>query len=1117
MSEEVDIYAETVATPHEATTLPPPARAARSEAVTERSQLRRPEGRVGPYVLERKLAQGGMGAVYVAWSTSLERRVALKLLLKEDDRHLRERFLIEARAAARLRHPNVVAVHEVGQAQGRLYLVMDLVEGESLADRVQREGPLDPRRAAEIVRKLAEALQQAHSQAILHRDVKPANVLLNAEDEPLLTDFGLAKDLRQSQGHTRSGDVLGTPAYMPPEQAGGQPERVDHRADVYSLGATLYELLTARPPFVGGRVLEVLSQVTTKVPEPPRKLRPELPRDLDTIVRRCLEKEPELRYGSAAELGEDLRRFLEHRPILARPATPLESLGKWIRRNRRVAGAVGATSAAAALLAITLLVGFLVRLSAEQEQTRAALEQARANGRRAERFAEERGQALARARVSEREALTSLRESKERAARVRDQHAVALRAFNALLFETRRRVRARVGQDADWATQRQRDKDVDQLMPLRLPAGAALPDQRAEFAHALARIGALRLKELDPVGADYACQQAVEILERVPGSPGLGSALLGWGHAKLALEDEHGAYSAWSRALPLLSGAERARLEERLQPLAAMVEKDQARATLQRSFRRATTEQEAAEALTAAFSIFMREKMSKLPPGPERERMATEVAATQAQVAARGALEAASRTKRRRSELPSGRVALRDALRRARAAGTLSRLLGERAFHVRDDDDGGEVALRLCLRARGEGLAIEVVRHDLSGRDGRSELRTLLDGELRLLETRYVSGATEGLIRPEQGRLIARWGQDRSRVRSYDSQALPTTLLAFLYPLLLDEGLPARAQAPLYTDLKKLVHSYPHELRDLGAEPLPCGGVLRRLQIYAREDRFGAISALYPAGGGAPRVLRYRHRSGYTYTAIDAAGYAQLLERFAQHEPQPPPPPPAPPQARDYLAPPGRFQVGPGARVGQRIVQISRSGGAESRREIALVGQREGAWLIESTQSVLGEELVFGLEVDQRDGRVRRAVVLSEGQVLNCPLPAPVASAAQGSSEELLHFTLPGGAKVLARRSETSSGVSVVGVEGAYAGALLSAVGEGFRRELREEPRRLEVEVGAQVLGALRFDYGDDLSEWRSAHPAVQALASGLLRRRSPHVETFLSAIESDARPRCPW
>ena len=307
----------------------------------------RREGFLGPYKLIRELARGGMGVVYEAEREGLDRKVALKQLLAGGQATAAEveRFLVEARIAARLRHPHIVGIHDVGQEGGNPYFAMDFIEGEDLNSRLGREGPLPGREAADLTRKLAEALSYAHARAVLHRDIKPANVLLHG-GEPILTDFGLAKDVQQEgqSGLTQAGAVMGTPSYMPPEQAEGQNELVDRRADVYSLGATLYAMLTGEPPFKGATVLNTITKVLSHDPVPPRKHRPEVERDLEVICLKCLEKEPDARYPTAQALAEDLARFLADQPIEARSPSVLERGRKWVRRNKAIASVLALCS-----------------------------------------------------------------------------------------------------------------------------------------------------------------------------------------------------------------------------------------------------------------------------------------------------------------------------------------------------------------------------------------------------------------------------------------------------------------------------------------------------------------------------------------------------------------------------------------------------------------------------------------------------------------------------------------------------------------------------------------------------------------------------------------------------
>jgi predicted Ser/Thr protein kinase/tetratricopeptide (TPR) repeat protein len=261
-------------------------------------------------VVERELARGGMGAVFVANQVEMGRRVALKVLLPGSSPILRERFLVEARAVARLDHPHVVKVFDVGEDRGRTYLAMELVEGRSLDEAIAREGPLAGPQAAALLAPVADALEAAHAAGILHRDLKPHNILIDARGVPRLTDFGVAKDELQAKSLTATGQLLGTPAFMAPEQAGGERELLGPASDVYGLGATLYKLLTGVSPFEGHTGVSLLTAVFQKPPRPPSELAPIDPA-LDAIVLRCLAKAPADRYPSARALGEALRRYAQ--------------------------------------------------------------------------------------------------------------------------------------------------------------------------------------------------------------------------------------------------------------------------------------------------------------------------------------------------------------------------------------------------------------------------------------------------------------------------------------------------------------------------------------------------------------------------------------------------------------------------------------------------------------------------------------------------------------------------------------------------------------------------------------------------------------------------------------
>jgi hypothetical protein len=315
------------------------------------------------YDILGELGHGAMGVVYKARHLRLKCPVALKMIRARADAGEQElaRFRAQAEAAAQLQHPNIVHIYEVGEHQGLPYFALEFCPGGSLEKKLGGT-PLPPQPAAQLVETLARAMHAAHARGIVHRDLKPANVLLVPSErpeavalgtgpgpaeryDPKVTDFGLAKRLDVEVGQTQACAILGTPSYMAPEQASGNSKEIGPAADVYALGAILYELLTGRPPFKGASLADTLEQVRSQEPLPPRRLQPKCPRDLETICLKCLQREPEKRYAIAEELAADLGRFQENKPILARPVGRLEKAAKWAWRR----------PAAAALLLVSAL------------------------------------------------------------------------------------------------------------------------------------------------------------------------------------------------------------------------------------------------------------------------------------------------------------------------------------------------------------------------------------------------------------------------------------------------------------------------------------------------------------------------------------------------------------------------------------------------------------------------------------------------------------------------------------------------------------------------------------------------------------------------------------------
>jgi TolB-like protein/Flp pilus assembly protein TadD/predicted Ser/Thr protein kinase len=319
-----------------------------SEAGLQKNE--RMQVQFGDYDLIEEIGRGGQGVVYRARQKSLNRTVALKVIglgQWSSTPHLK-RFRHEAEAAASLEHTQIVPIYEIGERDGSCYFSMKFIEGGQLDDVLQRE-PMPPRRAAELLVKIARTVHFAHERGILHRDIKPGNILLDRYGEPHLTDFGLARLIEQESTITNSFDVLGTPSYMAPEQAAGRTRELTPAADIYSLGAIFYQMLTGQPPFAGGTTYETIRLVMETEPRNPRLWNPKVDVDLATICLKCLEKEPAKRYATAQALAEDLERWLRHEPIRARRTGIIDRGWKWVRRNPTRTALIGSLAAVAAL------------------------------------------------------------------------------------------------------------------------------------------------------------------------------------------------------------------------------------------------------------------------------------------------------------------------------------------------------------------------------------------------------------------------------------------------------------------------------------------------------------------------------------------------------------------------------------------------------------------------------------------------------------------------------------------------------------------------------------------------------------------------------------------------
>ena len=309
-------------------------------------------GELGDYELLEEVGRGGQGVVFRARQKSLNRTVALKVISLgqwASKGHLK-RFRREAEAAASLDHPSIVPIYEVGEREGACYFSMKFIEGGQL-DEVVKRAPMSIRQAAELIAKVARTVHYAHEHGILHRDIKPGNILLDTKGEPQLTDFGLARLVEAESTITRTREALGTPSYMAPEQAAGEYTKLSNATDVYGLGAVLYQLLTGHPPFAGSTTYEIIKLLLDSEPRPPRLLNPKIDRELSTICLKCLEKDPRRRYSSALALAEDLEHWLKHEPIRAHRTGIFSRGRKWVRRKPAIAAVITLSLALAVAIA----------------------------------------------------------------------------------------------------------------------------------------------------------------------------------------------------------------------------------------------------------------------------------------------------------------------------------------------------------------------------------------------------------------------------------------------------------------------------------------------------------------------------------------------------------------------------------------------------------------------------------------------------------------------------------------------------------------------------------------------------------------------------------------------
>jgi tetratricopeptide (TPR) repeat protein len=450
------------------------------------------------YQILGELGKGGMGVVYLARQVQLNRTVALKMIRSGEHAGADERmrFLTEAEVIAAIGHPGIVQIHEFGTHEDCPWFALEYCPGGSLAHKINRT-PLPPGEAASLVSQIAQAVQAAHEKGIIHRDLKPANVLMTAAGEPRVTDFGLAKRVEGDSGLTQTGAILGTPSYMAPEQAQGM-KTIGPAADVYALGAILYECLVGRPPFRAATTFDTIIQVISDEPVPPQQLNALVPADLETICLKCLQKEPQRRYTSAAALADDLRRFLQREPILARPVAAWERAWKWSRRRPMAAALV----AALLLLVVSSSVGGLFFGLFKAQQTATLQERAKRQQERTER--QRRADELfGKGRDAEANGLLALERKQEQKAR--EQLEAADRSFASALSELGEGEESQDQRDQITTRQEWIRKELDHLR-LRQQMGPRIDRLRRDRDEIL-------FHEVSPTGLDQA-DNLTQVLQR---------------------------------------------------------------------------------------------------------------------------------------------------------------------------------------------------------------------------------------------------------------------------------------------------------------------------------------------------------------------------------------------------------------------------------------------------------------------------------------------------------------------------------------------------------------------------------------------------------------------------